>query len=306
MKQITCAVVLFVLLVASTLQASIQPEDVRAMARDINLPGDDFKSLAVDMKLRLPDSPLELFCQLRYRSPGQYSLSVFDSSDAVPVLVVADGLALVNDPFADRPAVIASAGVLFELLPQEKRYTANFAFNMPADSEIRNRISLDFKTMFSRLQDNISLSTASDGRLIFIGTTMEKSRCWAVLHPDAPFPVQALQLFVGEGDQPILEFSQIRVDADFSLPVFPLAELQKLGLASNPESPEGVLDTMTVMTSVIKAIFARAAMRDASMRQEVSRMLGLENYDWDGLAHRDAARSERLRRLFPPAGSLRY
>ncbi len=298
--------VMFLLLVVSSLQASVQPAEVQTMIRDINLPGDDLKSLAIDMKLRLPGSPLELLCQLRYRSAGQYSLAVYDGSDSVPVLVVAEGLALVNDPLAERPEVIASAGVLFELLPQEGRYTANFAFNMPANGEIRNRISLDFKTMFSRLCENLELSTASDGRLIFSGATIEKSRCRAELLPSASFPIQTLQLFVAEGDQPVLDFGMIRVDADFSLPGFPLNELLKAGQVDDPVHPEGMFDTMTIMTSVIKAVFARAAMRDASIRQEISRMLGLENYDWDGLSRRDAVRSESLRRLFPPAGSIRY
>lgn len=68
--------VMFLLLVVSSLQASVQPAEVQTMIRDINLPGDDLKSLAIDMKLRLPGSPLELLCQLRYRSAGQYSLAV--------------------------------------------------------------------------------------------------------------------------------------------------------------------------------------------------------------------------------------
>ncbi len=290
--------VLFVSLSAA-LDGAPTSEDVRKMIRDVELPGDSYNTFALDMHLRLPGTPVHFLCCLRYQAPGDFSLHVFDGRDHTPVLVICDEMALINDPFAEKLSVIASAGVVFELQPQEGQYTANFAFNQPVAGIINNRIRLDFKTMFSRLQEDVKIDTASEGTVLFSASTKEQSRCLAELVASASLPLSALQLFVKEHAEPVLDFSMIMADAQFSLPEFPLAALQKNGLVSEPASMNGVLDTMGIMTSVIKAVFARAAISEPAMREKVSQMFNLGDSDWQLLSSRDTARSTMLRELFP-------
>lgn len=274
-------------------------ETLKAVVRDIELPGDKFASLAIDMHMRLPGTPVHLFCRLRYQAEQNYSLHVFDGRDGTPVLIVSEQMALINDPFADTFSVIASSGVVFELQPQEGQYTANFAFNQPVDGQVKNKIRLDFTTMLFRLQENIEVKNASDGSILLSGATREKSRCLASISASATLPLKALSLFIEERDEPVIEFSLLEADASFSMPVFPLQELQKRGLAGEPVSLNGFLDTMSIMTSVIKGVFARAAIHDAEMRNQISQMLQLHEIDWEKLEKADLERGAILRELFP-------
>ena len=298
MKKFMAGIALALLLVAS-LYATPRVEDAQALIGNINLPGDRFSSLAIDMLMRLPGTPVELLCQFRYQAPNRYSLQVFDGFDQTPVLLVTDAMALINDPFAEQLSVIASAGVLFELQPQEGRYNANFAFNMPGSGAIANRAVLDFKTMFARLQKDVNLELASNGSLIFSGTSNEDSRCQAELNASAAFPLQFVRVFTKDSPVPVLDFKLIRADESFVMPHFPATELKKSNLPVAAVDPRGVLDSMTVMSSVFKAVFARAAIRDAAIREEISRMLQLPGTDWNAAALRDTIRGETLRRLFP-------
>ncbi len=274
------------------------PENVQAMIHDVELPGDSFATFALDMHMRLPATPVHLLCRLRYKAPRNFSLHVFDGRDSTPILVICDEMALINDPFAEKLSIIASSGVVFELQPQDGQYTANFAFNQPKEGKINNRISLDFKTMFSRLQENVIIQTASAGVFLFSASTKEKSRCRAELAASASFPLGALQLFVKEHAEPVLDFSMIKTDAEFAMPGFPLKELQKKSLVREPVFIDGVLDTMGIMTSVIKAVFARAAISDPEIREKVSQMFNLGDSDWQSLSSRDAERGRVLREIF--------
>lgn len=275
------------------------PESVRAMVRNINLPGDEFNALTVDMHMRLPETPVHLFCQLRYQTPGSYSLGVYDGNDNTPLLIVCDQLALINDPFAEKLSVIASAGVNFELVPQEKQYNAVFAFNMPVGGIINNRINLDFTTMFARLTKDTAVAAEASG-LVFSGATEENSRCTATLNASAALPLQALSLFIAGVDKPVLEFSRIECASVGGLPTFPLQKLQGSGMVAATVYPEGFIDTMMIMTSVIKAVFARAAIYQPEIRARVSEMLNLSGMvDWQSVRARDSERAGRLRELFP-------
>ncbi|HNX74206.1 MAG TPA: hypothetical protein PLM07_11160 [Candidatus Rifleibacterium sp.] len=304
MNKILAGVALAMLLLVSPLHSAPQIEEVQALIGNINLPGDRFSSLAIDMMMRLPGTPVELLCQLRYQAPDRYSLQVFDGFDQTPVLLVTDSMALINDPFAEQLTLIASAGVLFELQPQEGRYNANFAFNMPGDREIVNRAVLDFKTMFARLQKDINIEVASNGSLIFSGTSTEDSRCLAEINASAAFPLQFVRVFTKDSTIPVLDFKLIRADESFVMPLFPATELKESNLPVVAVNPQGVLDTMTIMSSVFKAVFARAAIRDAAIREEISKMLQLPPTDWNGAALRDTSRGETLRRMFPAGQAL--
>lgn len=298
-KNLTAHFLILFVLFSPCLMAQALPDVVR-MVKDIELPRDEMRSLAVDMHMRLPGMPVHIFCQLRYCASESYSLKVYDGNDGAPLLIVCDQLALINDPFAETLSLIASAGVVFELLPQAGRYTANFAFNMPVDGRVNNKVSFDFKTMFSRLTENVEVSSGSASTLVFSGMTKEKSRCCAIFNASAAMPLQSLSLFVEDTVNPVLEFSRIEVDnlsAEAFL-AFPELELRKSGIAVVYMAPDGFLDTMSVMSSVVKAIIGRSAISKPEMREQVEKIL-LQKVDWNNISSRDIERSSLLRKLFP-------
>ena len=270
------------------------------LVKNVVLPQDQLSSLALDMHLRLPESPVHLLCRLRFVASDSYSLQIFDARDETPVMVIADQMTMINDPFADKLTIIASSGVVFELLQQGEQVTANFSFNQPVDGVIKNRIDLDFKKLFAQVDKDLQLHTAENGQLNFSGQTIRGNRCLAFFNASAPLPLQSLQLFITETAEPVLEFSLLQAgSADYPVAKFPLAGLQKSGLAAAPAQLSGFLDTMGVMTSVLKAVFARAAIHEPAIREKVGDMLKLVSPDWEKMQQNDIQRREKLRELFP-------
>ena len=279
--------------------AGIQP-DLDRLVKNVVLPQDQLPSLALDMHLRLPESPVHLLCRLRFVASDSYSLQVFDARDETPIMVIADQMTMTNDPFAEKLTIIASSGVVFELLQQGEQVTANFSFNQPVDGVIKNRVDLDFKKLFAQVDKDLQLQPAENGRLSFSGQTIRGNRCLASFNASAPLPLQSLQLFIAETAEPVLEFSLLQTgSADYPVAEFPLEGLQQSGLAAAPAQLSGFLDTMGVMTSVLKAVFARAAIHEPSIREKVGDMLKLVSPDWEKMQQNDSQRREKLRELFP-------
>lgn len=285
-------------------QGEMKPEipawsELSRMVKDIRLPGDSLKSIAVDMHMNLP-LPLKLSCFLRYHAPASYSLQIFDGDDQTPVLIICENIALVNDPMADDISLIASAGVTFEFVPRNEQYNANFAFNTPVDGKINDRIELDFVSLFSRITADQAVQKISPHQFMLSGTTEQNSSFSAEINTQEAFPLKKLSMFVAENPVAVLSFPRIDVDAavaerDF---VFPLQQLNDSGLQIKQSSPQGIIDTMVVVTTVIKAVFARSAIRNPDCRQQVEAMLKT-TFDWQGLTAKDAARSAILRKIFP-------
>lgn len=270
------------------------------LVKNVVLPQDQLSSLALDMHLRLPESPVHLLCRLRFVASDSYSLQIFDARDETPVMVIADQMTMINDPFADKLTIIASSGVVFELLQQGEQVTANFSFNQPVEGVIKNRIDLDFKKLFAQVDKDLQLHTAENGLLNFSGQTVRGNRCLASFNASAPLPLQSLQLFITETAEPVLEFSLLQAgSADYPVAKFSLAGLQQSGLAAAPAQLSGFLDTMGVMTSVLKAVFARAAIHEPAIREKVGDMLKLVSPDWEKMQQNDIQRREKLRELFP-------
>jgi len=275
-------------------------EEILKLIRDIRLPQDNLSSLAFDMRMNLP-MPLNILCQVRYNAPDRYSLHVFDDHDQTPVLIVIGQNALINDPLADSLTLIASAGVAFDLVPRGEEYNAQFAFNMPTDGTINNRVELDFKTMFARVNENVSVENASDGEVIFAGMTSKKSRCVAVIAPDEKFALRQARLYVENEPLAILEINDIKVDAasQSEAAVFPMTQLVDAGIKYSRIEPQGMIDTAMVAASVLKAVFARSAIRNQSLRSKIEEMTG-QKLDWHKIEALDGARSEQLRQIFKP------
>lgn len=270
------------------------------LVKNVALPQEQLSSLALDMHLRLPESPVHLLCRLRFVASDSYSLQVFDARDETPIMIIADQMTMINDPFAEKLTIIASSGVVFELLQQGEQVTANFSFNQPVDGVIKNRIDLDFKKLFAQVDKDLQLQPAENGLLNFSGQTIRGNRCLASFNASAPLPLQSLQLFITETAEPVLEFSLLQAgSADYPVAAFPLAGLQQSGLAAAPAQLSGFLDTMGVMTSVLKAVFARAAIHEPAIREKVSDMLKLASPDWEKMQQNDSQRREKLRELFP-------
>ncbi|HAE38379.1 MAG TPA: hypothetical protein DCG57_07045 [Candidatus Riflebacteria bacterium] len=297
---VVITIFMLVCLAGMAMAQTKSPEQILELVRDISLPGEDVKSLAFDMHMTLP-MPLSILCQVRYAAPDQYSLHVFDNYDQTPVLIIIGRTAMINDPFADSLTLIASAGVAFDLVPSGAEYNAQFAFNMPVDGKIKNRIELDFKTMFSRVTENVVIQSTSSDTLLFAGLTEQKSRCTAVFAANEKFALREVALFVEEEQTSVLALKNIRVDAatEEVVTVFPLPQLASLALALNHIEPQGMIDTAMVATTVIKAVFARSAIRNAPLRENLEGMLN-QKIDWAEIEKADAARSKKLRQIFKP------
>lgn len=297
---VAIALLMLVCLVGAAMAETTPPEKISELVRDIRLPGDELKSLAFDMHMNLP-MPLSILCQVRYSAPDKYSLHVFDNYDQTPVLIIIGRTAMINDPFAGSLTLIASAGVAFDLVPRGTEYNAQFAFNIPVAGEIKNRIELDFKTMFSRVSENITVENAASDTLLFSGLTEQKSRCVAVFAPDELFALREVALFVEEEKTAVLELKNIRVDSapESVAEVFPMMQLASSAIALNPIEPQGMIDTAMVATTVIKAVFARSAIRNEPLRENLENMLS-QKIDWASIEKVDAARSEQLRQIFKP------
>ncbi|HNS10584.1 MAG TPA: hypothetical protein PKN29_12850 [Candidatus Ozemobacteraceae bacterium] len=279
--------------------AGIQPW-LEQFVRNVALPGDSYPSLALDMHLRLPESPVHLFCRLRFTASDSYSLQVFDARDETPIMVIADQMTMINDPFAEKLTIIASSGVVFELLQQGEQVNANFSFNQPVDGVIKNRIDLDFKKLFAQVDKDLQLHPAENNLQKFSGQTVRGNRCLATFNASAPLPLQSLQLFIAEAAEPVLEFSLLQAGSEgYPVAKFPSEGLQQSGLAAAPAQLSGFFDTMGVMTSVLKAVFARAAIHEPSIREKVGDMLKLVSPDWEKMQQNDSQRREKLRELFP-------
>lgn len=298
-QKITLFLLCIFSLFVTHLKAESIPDDILKMVKDIELPGGKIDSLLVDMHMRLPDTVAHLFCRLRYKAPESFSLQIFDGHDSTPLLIIIDQLALINDPFAEQLSVIASAGVTFDFVPTDKQYNAVFAFNTPVDGQVNNKIRLDFKTMFSRLSENFEINTGSGSKIIFSGMTKESSRCKGVFDTKATIPLHALSMFIEGSDVPVIEFSRIECEVSEPEPAFPLQQLQQLRLVTKPIKPEGFIDSIFAMNALLKAVFTRAAIYRPEIREKVSEMFSLKDFDWQSLTERDARRSEMLRELFP-------
>jgi len=301
MKKTLLFVMGLIIMLAGVAQAQTpSAEEVLKLIRDIRLPQDNLSSLAFDMRMNLP-MPLNILCQVRYHAPDSYSLHVFDDHDQTPVLIIIDQKALINDPMAGTLTLIASAGVAFDLVPRGEEYNAQFAFNMPTDGKISNRVELDFKTMFARVTENISVEKASAGAIIFSGTTSQKSRCVATLAPDEKFALHYARLYIENEPLPILEINDIRVDAasQTAVTIFPMTDLNASGVKYSQIEPQGMIDTALVATSVIKAVFARSAIRNQPLREKIEEMVG-QRVNWTTIEAVDSERSEKLRQIFKP------
>jgi hypothetical protein len=279
---------------------TLSVEDIKKRVKDVRLPQDQLKSLAFDMHMNLP-LPLNILCQLRYLAPDQYCLQVFDSHDDTPVLIIIDQTALVNDPLADNLTLVASAGVAFDLVPRGDEYNAQFAFNVPVDGKINNRVELDFTTMFSRVVKDIDISNASGGELVFSGKTEKESRCVAVFAPKQAYALRSTALFIPDHPDAILKIDNIRLDvaSETVLSRFPMAELIASGVTFDKVQPQGMFDTALVAASVLKAVFARSAIRNQELREKIETMIN-QKVDWQGIKATDDSRSAKLRQLFKP------
>lgn len=276
----------------------IKPEEVREKIRDIRLPGDKMNTLAFDMRMTLP-LPLDLICFLRYEAPENYSLKVFDAVDKTPIMIIAESMAMINDPMAEQVDLIASCGVTFELKPANDQYNANFAFTTPSDGKITNRVELDFKTLFSRVVKDLKLEKKSDGQMVFSGTSEQNSTCQAVVDLRQNFILKTLGISVPENPIPVLRFTKIELDLPVSADSFnfPMRALEASDLKFSISRPQGMIDTMLIVTTVIKAVFARTAIRNPQAREQIEAMLKT-SLDWKSMEERDAVRSEKLRKIF--------
>ena len=292
--------ILLIFIAGMAMAQTTVPEEVVGMVKDIRLPQDRLESLAFDMHMNLP-MPLNILCQLRFRAPDQYSLCVFDNYDQTPMLIIIGQTAMINDPFADNLTLVASAGVAFDLVPQGSEYSAQFAFNMPVEGKINNRIGLDFKTLFSRVSENLNVETATAGNLIFSGSTEQKSRCVAVFATQEKFALQEVGLFVEGEPTAVLEIKNIRVDAgaESVADVFPLVQLASSTIPFSFVEPDGMIDTALVATTVLKAVFARTALRNQPLREKIEAMFN-QKVDWSSVGSVDTSRSEKLREIFRP------
>lgn len=279
---------------------AVSPAEVRGMVRNLKLPQDKLSSLALDMSMNLP-IPMKINIQLRYSHDDKYTLQVFDGFDQTPILVVAGRKAMINDPMADSISLIASAGVAFELVPQGDNYNANFAFNMPVDGKINNRVELDFTSLFSRVAIDVIATYTADGKILFSGKTEQKSSCRASFVASRSFPLNSLSLFVPGQEEAVIEFPLIDVGSviDEDVFTFPSKRLADSGVKFVELKPDGMVDTMMVVASVMRAIFSRAAIRNVSLRAEIEKNL-MYAPDWEKHKKNDLEKSKLLKKVFMP------
>lgn len=297
------AIVLIIGAFCSQLLA-ISPQEIIApdsgYVKNIELPGDELNSLAIDMKMRLP-LPMLLLVQLRYSAPDKYSLNVFEGEAHTPVMIVRGEKAMINDPLQNQISLIASAGVAFDLSPQAEQYNANFAFNMPLEGKINNRVKLDFLTLFSRLETELKAIATASGLIELSGTTAQNSSCRAVFSASAAMPLQSLEIMVENNPEPVLQFDKIAADLEIASSsfIFPLNELKEKQVEFVEIKRDGMLDTMMVVASVMKAIFTRAAIANAPFRSEIEKQLQIKP-DWEKIQQQDQQRSQKLQQIFRP------
>jgi len=276
----------------------VKPEEIKEKIRDIRLPGDKMQTLAFDMRMTLP-LPLDLVCFLRYEAPEKYSLKIFDAVDKTPIMIIAENMAMINDPMAEQISLVASCGVTFELLPANDQYNANFAFTTPSDGKIINRVELDFKTLFSRVGKDLKLEKTSDGLMLFSGTSEQNSICQALVDLEHGFILKTISMSVAENPVPVLRFTRIELDQPIASDSFefPIAALEASDLKFSISQPQGIIDTMLVVTTVIKAVFARSAIKIPQAREKIEAMLQT-TLDWESMQNNDNARSAKLREIF--------
>jgi hypothetical protein len=283
----------------------ITPEDVQRMVGNINLPKDQVGSLKLDMHMNL-SSAMRILVQLRYAKPDNYSLMVFDDHDKTPIMIVTGKKALVNDPLAESMTLVASAGVAFELKPQGDQYNANFAFNMPLAGKINNRVDLDFKTLFSRVCIDVEVNQSQNEHVRFYGKTAQKSSCEAFFDATEPFALKSMAIRVEGHSDPVIQFPVIQfpvIEVGKNIPnrvfAFPIDELRKSGLKFSEIEPDGMIDTMMVVASVMRGIFSRAAIRSVELREQIETSLKFSP-DWEKMTRVDAERSKLLKKIFFP------
>ncbi|MFZ5950995.1 MAG: hypothetical protein ACOYXC_09840 [Candidatus Rifleibacteriota bacterium] len=274
--------------------------EVEKMLQNVALPGDAIESLILDMRMNLP-LPMTVMVQLRYQAPVHYSLNVFDGSDLTPMMIIRGTRAMINDPLAEAISLIASAGVAFDLSHQGEDLNANFAFNLPTDGAVKNRVNLDFKTIFSKITKNCTLEKVSEDELLFRGETERKSSCIASFLTQQSFPLHSLQMFVEGSSQPILEFPLIStlIPPGAECFAFPETALKETGISAANLEPVGMIDTMMVVASVMKAIFLRAAVKNPAIRTDLEKNFNISP-DWPKIEAQDKQRSELLKKVFQP------
>ena len=291
-------------LVTSIASAQVLPvEDILKLKDSVNcisLPENNFNSLSFDLEMNLP-LPLNLLCQVRYAASDSYSLRVFDKSDMTPVLVVADKKAMIYDPISAAVTVVKPVGAFFELVPQGNQFNANFAFNMPVEGKINNKINLDLVSLFGRVKSDLKGVKGEDG-ISFSGTTSQDARCEAVFETEgAKNSVKSFKLYVKDNEIPVLSFNKILFDVEVSADwfLYPEVELASSGLDITSYQDPGAFSAVIVASQVMKAIFARTAIANEPIRSEIEKML-MVSPNWEEISEKDRMNSVELRKLFKP------
>jgi hypothetical protein len=296
-------VFIFSILSTCSLMA-IDPQNIIASGsgyvKNVDLPGSFPQSLAFDMDMQLP-FPMHLLVQLRYCAPESYALNVFEGDDLTPIMIVRGRTAMINDPLQSKISLIASAGVSFDLSPQGDQFNANFAFNMPIEGKGSNRVKMDFLSLFSRLENDLTASATADGLIRLGGSTAQKSSCVAIFAASQSLPLQHLEIFVENNPQPVLVFSKISADEKIASGcfLFPMEDLKNSEIEFVEIQPDGMIDTMLVVAAVMKAIFTRAALANEAFRSEVEKQLQISP-DWETMHKNDKTRSAGLKKVFTP------
>lgn len=267
--------------------------------KNVQLPGDNYHSFAFDMKMT--PAPVQLFIQIRYRAPNDYAMNVFDGADMTPLLIVRDQKAIINDPLQEKVSLIASAGVAFDLSQQGEQFNANFAVNLPGEGQVSNRISMDFNALFAKVTRELKEKSDAPGTLELSGKTTRKNSCHAIFRPADDFPLQQLQISVENATEPILVFSNIAANGKIPADVFsfPLQQMKEAGVDFIEVPANSMFDSMMIVSSVMKALFTRAALRSPDLRHEIETNFKLKP-DWSAIEHLDGNRTPKLQRVFRP------
>lgn len=301
-RKIFAGLILLILLTAPA--RAITPEEILASdsgyIKNIVLPGSEVGSLEVDMHMKLP-LPMHLLVQVRYTQPDKFALNVFTGDDFTPIMIIRGAKAMINDPLQNRLSLVASAGVAFDLSPQGDQFNANFAFNIPVEGKINNRVNLDFISLFARLENNLVATSSAQGMWQLSGASAQNSSCRAIFSASSTLPLQSLEISTAENPDPVLIFSKIMADRQIATDAFsfPLSELRQSGVEFVEIAPDGMIDTMMVVASVMKAIFTRAALANVAFRSEIEKQLQIKP-DWHKIQNDDKVRAEKLKQVFKP------
>ncbi len=279
------------------------PEMLKKSIRTVSIENDAYSSLIVDASyFGGPDAVLTF--TVLFERPGKAALYIRDNFDGTPLLMIAQGNALLYSPLEDRVTLFHNTGTLFKVGLKNKEFVLKAGFiskETPSGPELKNTVVLDLPSLIKRVTVGLESQKAKEGYLLS-GYTPKGSYCQVLVDPFSSPSVKKMDIYPEGGSLPVFSFRRIEAGLYISQKnfKFPLKAIRDSGLMIQEKKVCSEI-VSNLLKQIYGALFVRSALRYPALRPGLARM-GLRNLDWDKIVETDKRTAPILRELSRGAG----